>query len=250
MRTGQGYRGAVSTPEGFLAAEPSDHAARARWPLQLRDLVREWQAASDPGKAAALRDRTWVLLYGVVACFIRGRGRTLPSLLADLPDVAAEKALDLMRQLDSRAWNPARATPEQVRAYVALAVKHALIDLARLHDSHSLESGTHQAPEGSAAPVQDAAIDGKSYAAAIVACLSRLTARNRAAWCFRVLLEMTTDQIARHPRVCMKPGAVDVMLFRARAAMRRCLADSGVDTATMPPGTYVHLWEAIEGAES
>jgi len=240
----------MSAPRTFPAVEPFGEAAQARWPLRLRDLVSQWHDARDPATAVTARECTWTLLYGAVACFVRGRGRSLPSLLAnDLPDVAAEKALDLMRQIESRAWDPSQSSPEQVRAYVALAVKHALVDLTRIHDRRSLDRPTVDDHEASAPAAQETAMDGKAYAAGILACLSRLTERNRVAWCLRVLLEMTTEQIARHPSVHMSPGAVDVMLYRVRGAMRRCLAKSALDTAAMPPGTYVHLWEAMDGGE-
>ena len=211
----------------------------------MSELVERWFAASDPKTSATYRNATWILLYGVVAASVRSRARGVGSVgLDDQRDIAAQKVLDLMRRLDARAWDPSRAAPEQVRAYVASAARHAVLDFAR---SRALEGLGAEGPERAMAPTQEQSLDGRACAAAIVGCLSRLAERTKVAWCLRVLLELSSEQIARHPSIRMTPGAVDVMLFRVREAMRKCLASRGVDPAAMPPGTYVHLWESIAG---
>jgi len=240
----------MSGPEELSSVEPSDDSAPAGWAMRLRELVAGWFGAADERTAASLRGETWILLYGIVAMCVRSRARSLRSLGADdQRDIAAQKALDLMRQLDARSWDPTRAAPEQVRAYVVFTARHALLDYAgsRSRDVVGFDE-TEGAGRtlGGSSPTQEATIDSRACAAAIVACLSSIPERNRAAWCLRVLLELTSEQIGRHPLVRMTPGAVDVLLFRVRAVMRRCLLGKGVDAKALPTGTYVRLWESLE----
>jgi hypothetical protein len=61
-------------------------------------------------------------------------------------------------------------------------------------------------------------------------------------WIFRVFLEMSTRQIAAHPEIAMKPGAVDVALARTRDKVRVCMKRRGFDPRDMPPGTFAVLW--------
>jgi len=239
----------VSHP-GELFAIGASEESRTRWPHRLSELVGRWFGAPDPKASAVFRNDAWILLYGIVAASVRSRARGVGSIAADdQRDIAAQKVLDLMRRLDERAWDPSRAAPEQVRAYVVSAARHAVVDFARSRALEGAGADGAEAPERATAPTQEQTLDGRTCAAAIVACLSRLAARTKAAWCLRVLLELSSEQIARHPSIGMTPGAVDVMLFRVREAMRKCLASRGVDPATLPPGTYVHLWESIAGGQ-
>lgn len=205
---------------------------------------------------AASREQVWILLYAVVVANVRARARGVRSVgPEDVHDIAAQKTLDLMRQLDAGSWEPARATPEQIRAYVVSTARNAVVDFAKSQRIQLVPLGGDDPaggddrpfPTPASAATQDAAVDGKSCAAAILACLSNLTPKNRVVWYLRILLELTSQQIARHPSVRMRPGAVDVMLFRLRAAMRRCLAGRGVDPTSIPPGTFAWLWESIQG---
>lgn len=246
----------MNPPDTLHAPDPSGQAARTRWPHRLAHLVAEALAADDPSAAGRSREQAWILLYGVLAAYVRSRAGTIRSLgREDVRDVAAEKALDLMRQIDARSWDPSHAAPEQIRAYVIAAARNAVVDHAKSHrvelvplDAGEGEGADAAAPAALAvAPTQEAVVDGRGYAAAILACLSNLTPKNRIVWYLRILLELTSQQIARHPSVRMRPGAVDVMLFRLRAAMRRCLAGRGVDPTSIPPGTFAWLWESIQG---
>ena len=81
---------------------------------------------------------------------------------------------------------------------------------------------------------------------AIRECLSHLTPRARKVWYLRVLLELPSQEVARHPEVQMTRTSVDVTFFRARAAVRRCLRTRSLDWDRVPEGTFVQLWELLE----
>ena len=77
-------------------------------------------------------------------------------------------------------------------------------------------------------------------------CLGKLQPRTRLVWYFRVIHEMPSALIARHPKVTLNPGHIDVILQRARDAIRACMNEKGLDPGDMPTGTFVGLWEFLE----
>ena len=121
----------MSHPGDLLAIGASEES-RTQWPQRMSELVERWFGATDPKAAGALRNAVWILLYGIVAACVRGRARGIGSITVDdQRDIAAQKVLDLMRRLDARAWDPSHAAPEQIRAYVVSAARHAVLDFAR-----------------------------------------------------------------------------------------------------------------------
>jgi hypothetical protein len=58
---------------------------------------------------------------------------------------------------------------------------------------------------------------------------------------------MTSEEIARHPCVNTSVGGVHLMLHRCRHRLKRCLASKGFEPARMPAGTFVALWDLVEG---
>ena len=54
----------------------------------------------------------------------------------------------------------------------------------------------------------------------------------------------STKEIAAHPLVSLKAGHVNVLLHRAREAMRTCMRSKGHEPRDMPVGTFVELWKA------
>jgi len=166
-------------------------------------------------------------------------------------DIASEKASDLLRRLDSNDWNPADSTAAQLCGFLATVARNGVVDL------HRLKRREVSAPEGFDVPSTSgawgghdatgespaSAVDGATYARAILACASALSLRARRAWCLRVFYELESADIARDPGVATTPAGVDAMLARCREQMRLCLQGKGLPIGPLPPGTFVRLWD-------
>jgi len=228
-----------------LAEPRPERASRAEWP----ERIRHWAIAAanhaDQGAAATARGELWVLLHAALTLCVRVRarraGRFCPE---DAHDLVAQKTLELMAQIDSGTWDPATAETEKIHAFVFAVAGHGVTDVTRARRSE--ERRTVEVLVPSVTADQEAWMDGAVYAEAIRECLSHLTPRARKVWYLRVLLELPSQEVARHPEVQMTRTSVDVTFFRARAAVRRCLRTRSLDWDRVPEGTFVQLWELLE----
>jgi hypothetical protein len=60
---------------------------------------------------------------------------------------------------------------------------------------------------------------------------------------------MSSKRIAVHPEILLKPGHVDVLLQRARKAIRDCMTKKHQDPEEIPPGAFAEIWAAFEAEE-
>lgn len=216
---------------------------RVEWPDGIRRWAIEVGSARDAAGAAHARAELWVLLHAALTLCVRVRARRAGSVPPeDAHDLVAQKTLELMTQIDSGAWDPGASEAEKIRSFVFSVAGHGVVDLTRARRwEPEMET---QAPF--VVPSQESWVDSAIYAGAIRECLSRLTPRARAIWYMRVLLEMPSREVARHPQVRMTRGGVDVTLFRARAAVRSCLRARSLDWNRVPEGTFAQLWDLLE----
>ena len=215
------------------------------WPDGIRRGAIAVGREREQGGTGKARGELWVLLHAALSLCVRVRARRAGDVHPeDTHDLVAQKALELMTQIDAGTWDPATADVEQIRAFVFTVAGHGVLNLVRTRRSELDRRDVLQVPAVMAA--QDAWMDGAVYAEAIRQCLARLTPRARTVWYLRVLLELPSQEVARHPQVRMTRTSVDVTLFRARAAVRRCLEERSLDWDRMPEGTFVQLWELLE----
>jgi DNA-directed RNA polymerase specialized sigma24 family protein len=88
-------------------------------------------------------------------------------------------------------------------------------------------------------------VERREFARALRKCAEALDARSRLIWFFRVFYSMATKDIAIHPNIDLKTGHVDVLLQRARKAIRKCMQSSGFDPNEIPRGAFAELWSAF-----
>jgi hypothetical protein len=62
-----------------------------------------------------------------------------------------------------------------------------------------------------------------------------------------VFLERPSREIAG--RLGVKESHVDVIVQRARAALRECMRKKGHPDTALMPGAFVEIWSAIAGSE-
>lgn len=219
---------------------------RPEWPDGIRRMAIEVRKGLDAPGAAHARAELWVLLHAALTLCVRIRARRAGSVPPeDAHDLVAQKTLELMTQIDSGAWDPAASEAEQIRSFVFSVAGHGVVDLTRARRAEP-EGVEIQTRAPFVVPSQESWLDSAIYAGAIRECLARLTPRARAIWYMRVLLEMPSREVARHPQVGMTRAGVDVTLFRARAAVRSCLRTRSLDWSRVPEGTFAQLWDLLE----
>lgn len=226
-----------------------------RWPVRVLELCERLAPPPDGQPACArtharARDELWVLLHGALMRYLRDHaGATGRMQREDLEDLASAKALDLATAAEYGRWKVAGRSPAEVASYLSTTARNALVDAYRLLGRElpletDVESSAGDSLLSSVPDVLSpgAMLEAVQYADALADCVDALAPRARAAWMLRVLLDMPTRAIARHPAVGLKAGHVDVILQRCRGAMRGCMRSKGHDTDLMPPGTFALLW--------
>jgi RNA polymerase sigma factor (sigma-70 family) len=171
---------------------------------------------------------------------------------ADLEDIAAQKSLDLLRKSEQGEWDPTGRSPGEITNFLATVARNGLLDFVRKDKRHVRPdsdaepvwetrefNSRGQASQGVSPSLQ---VERREFVEGLRECADELQARSRRVWFFRVFLEMSSKEIAAHPEVMLKPGHVDVILQRAREAIRDCMARKGFDAQDIPPGTFSELW--------
>ncbi len=230
---------------------PGDDAS-ASWPDRLRELGARLASRFSREDSGPVVGEIWILLNLALKKYVRKHGHRVGGLSADdVSDVAGEKALDLLRRIDSKSWNPAELTSAQLCGYLATIARNGVVDLHRLRRREvSAHDGLDVPLTSGAWGGRDAdevsptsGVDGAAYAQAISDCAAELSARARRAWYLRIFYEIGSADIARDPLVATTPAGVDAMLARCREQMRSCLAGKGFAIGPLPPGTFVRLWD-------
>ncbi len=235
-------------------ADPSFRpgAARetARWPARVIALGDACRTARDPAARARALGELWTLVHLGLARYVRQHAARLGSLEPeDVRDIAAEKALDLVRKLEAGEWDPREASPAQLCAFLSTLARNGLVDhlraagtaRARLRpqpEQLAEEPRPHEAPSRALCRIL--------FPRALLDCLAPLSPRARRIWLLRAFYDLPSKSIARHPDVRVSPAAVDMTLARVRIALRRCMRGKGFDVRDLPAGTFAAVWEALE----
>jgi RNA polymerase sigma factor (sigma-70 family) len=230
-------------------------SAVPQWPLEIARLQATLRSTSCDMARDTLRGALWRLLFEALSRHLRFHGRSAPAAEpADLEDIAASKALEMLSRAESGAWDLSGRSAAEISGYVASAARHGWVDHVQRSARHvrlandealdpRVERGRHPArPEDSPANRTEA----REIASALRACVERLPERERRVWLFRAYYEMSSRTIAQHPLISLNAAHVDVVAQRARAAVRECMTRKGHDVGDLPPGTFVDLWEVLE----
>jgi len=225
---------------------PSAPAYTAHWPGQVAAAL-ECLRGAGPERREPLRARLWPLLHaGLYACLRAQAGRVPAASAEDLEDLASQKALELLLRAEQGTWTVEGRTVPEVAGYVARVARHALVDLAR---SRGRESPPPDDPDAWDAAVADRldpsprpedALAAREFARALHDCVATLAPRSRQAWFRRVFLERPSREIAAG--LGLQAAHVDVVVQRARAALRDCMRRGGHRDIEVRSGLFVELW--------
>ena len=221
-----------------------------QWPARLLTLLRGLSThADDP-----LRGEAWSLLTTALHAKLLHQsallGRVDPAVLED---IAAEKALDLFRRVESGTWDVTGRGPAELSGFLDRTARNGLVDHFRRHGRHlnledaaQLDTLDADAATGRRdATAASGPAEGAEFARALAECVGKLKERARAIWIFRVFYEMSSKEIARHPEIGITPGNVDVILQRSREALSDCMHRKGLSAEDLPPGAFAEIWSVF-----
>jgi RNA polymerase sigma factor (sigma-70 family) len=165
----------------------------------------------------------------------------------DLKDIASEKALAFLQHAREPVWSAEVTHPGQVCSYFSTLAHNGLMDHFRSRRRWVQPSDVETARESiSSAPSQpETYVVRRQFAEALRDCTNTLPAKARVSWFLRVMLNMSTREIASHPRVRMNVAAVDMMLSRTRKTVREQMREKGFEPQDIPPGTLTLLWLSV-----
>lgn len=223
----------------------------ARWPLELARLQSAILAAGDDAARDAARGEVWRLLFQALTRFLRFHSRTARGAdPAVLEDIAADKALDLLLRAESGAWDLAGRTAGEIAGYVSRTARFGWIDHAQRASRFTAEAeGLERGAPGHLSTSRESAADraeAREFTAALRGCVEALPARGRRVWFFRAYYEMNSRDIAAHPLVGVNAAHVDVLVQRARGALRDCLLAKGHVLEGEPSTAFIDLWDLLD----
>jgi RNA polymerase sigma factor (sigma-70 family) len=232
-----------------------DRAGDAQWPHEIARLQSAVQATG-PGTARDhLRGRLWRLLFEALMRFLRIHDRHSHSTAcADLEDIAAAKALEILSRAESGAWDSSGRSAAEISGYLSSAARFGWIDHiqrrtreVRIPDDAGAESLLEHDATGTASSPESPTVsaEARELADALRACVERLPDRERRVWFYRAYYEMSSREIAVHPQVRLNAPHVDVVLQRTRGALRDCMRGKGHELTDLPAGAFVDLWEML-----
>lgn len=234
-----------------LAEAPADDPA---WATELAGLCTRISATASGvvPDADGLRDRLWLILRLALLRYLRVHGARFSSIRAeDLEDLGAQKSLELVDRIVSGALELGGRSGGQIAGFLSVTARNAVLDLARRDgrlvrpEDHEWERQVNRPSEQSARPSDsDDRIEAVEFSRDLLRCLGGLQPRSRLIWFFRAFYELSSREIASHPRVRLESAHVDVLMQRSREAIQTCLARAGHDAGHIPAGTYALVWEA------
>lgn len=243
--------------EAILRSDDESMTAAAQppvpqWPEHLKRLADRLETTSGPVEREAVGAEVWQLLHLALRGYLtRHCARYHWRSREDLEDLAARKALELLNRLIAGQWIVADRSAPEIARFLGTVAHNSLADLIRANQRRreigeayddDLGSDATTAPMGKL-PAPEVLLERREYAHALRHCVGELSGRAQRIWFYRILLEMPSKQIARHPEIGLKAPHVDVILQRCRKAIRKCMRRKGHQPQDMPPGTFVELWK-------
>lgn len=228
---------------------------RSRWSDRIRTLSLDWRSSPTAEQRSRIVSELWVLVNTALARYVRLHSRSYGHVdPEDVRDIASEKTVAFLRNLESGTRDLGELQSSQMCSYLSVLARNGLVDALRkasrngareLHDDGNL--GTPVAPESDGAEVT---LRHQEFLRAICNCVATLSPRAQTAWFFRAFLDMPSKAIAAHPDIGMTSTAVDMLLSRTRRSLAECMESKGFNSDDAPPGTFVALWELLNGGET
>lgn len=248
--------GEVVAEAGDVRMAGEGQGAYPRWPVRIIELARAWKGAAGAGARQPLLGELWLLLNGALLRFLEPAAAGRPFFVDPevRRDIASEKALGLVRKLESGEWDPGASPPGQLFAFLGVVARNGLADYERTSAAErrraeriesaaeELDHWTHPHPEE---PSPETAAWRERFAGGLLECLRSLTPRSQVIWFLKVFYELGSRDVGRHPELNMKAGAVDVAWGRCRRQVRSCLETRGFSNRALPVGTFTTLWQAF-----
>jgi RNA polymerase sigma factor (sigma-70 family) len=237
----------MSTVDPHIASDSG-----SRWPDRIRSLSLAWRHAKAVDQRRRILAELLPLVNAAVARYVRLHGESVGRVNAeDVRDIASEKSVAFLRNLESGGRELADLHDAQIRAYLSVLARNGLVDALRKSSRRAaVELPTRDLPGHPLAPETDGAeimLRHREFLRTLCECVSTVTPRARRVWFLRVFLDMPTKAIASHPDVRMTPAAVDMMFSRTRKVVRDCMAAKEYNADDAPPGTFMALWELLDG---
>jgi DNA-directed RNA polymerase specialized sigma24 family protein len=222
--------------------EPDPH-----WPEKILQLCHQLPDVSSVTERNRVLGDLWVLANLAISRYVRYHAHTSPVDPEDVKDIASEKAMAFLQHANEPAWTNGGTHPGQVCSYFSTLAHNGLMDHFRSRrrwvEPSALdvvrESGVQTSPHPESQLVR------RQFVEALRDCAGELTPKARIGWFLRVMLNMSSRDIAQHPSVQMNVAAVDMMLSRARKTISDRMREKGFDPQEIPPGTLALLWMSV-----
>ena len=217
------------------------------WPLELAAAITELRSASGDRRDAS-RGRLWRVLHASLFAAARAQARRVMSASAeDLEDLASAKALELLGRAEEGMWDTTGRPPHEIAGFVTRVARNGLIDLARrrgLESPAASDEGAWDAPIEDPSASPDEALAAREFVTALAACVGSLAPRSRQVWFRRVFHGVASRELAL--LTGLQAAHVDVIVSRARAALRGCMEARGFCSEDVRPGAFAALWPGVE----
>jgi DNA-directed RNA polymerase specialized sigma24 family protein len=215
----------------------------ARWPEKVVGLCHELSSATTEPERRRIVSEIWLLVNAALCKYVRFNSRAYALDPEDVRDIASEKSLAFIHQLLDPARGFDASEPARVCAYFSTLARNGLVDhIRRLERQRNAGDGAghiHVVPD------PEMTISTDEFTEALKQAILGLSSKPRTIWFFRVMLEMSSNEIGRHPVVQMRATAVDMALSRARLSIRRAMKKRGFSPHEIPPGTLATLWDTL-----
>ena len=241
-------------------ADSSSHEVRSPrgpgWPERFRSACTQLRGDNPRADARAMqeaRSNLWLDLNSILFHYLRIHGERFGGVaVEDLEDLASQKCIELMQRLESGSLNFDERDPGEILAFFSSVARNGLLHVLR-KAGHGAEPQEIEIPDGNYGRwigerktfAPEARAESREFATAMQECAGQLEGRARLIWFFRVFYDMRSKDIAQHPEVQLKASHVDVILQRARNAVKTCMQSQGHDTASIPAGVLPRLWRAF-----
>lgn len=218
--------------------------AAPAWAAQVACAVHGLQSAP-PTEAEAARIRLWKLLHASLFAALRHQAcRVARFTREDLEDLASAKALELLRQVESRKWSIEGRHAGEVGGFLLRVARNGLVDLARSRTREVLPA-TGAGPANEVAEMEDPAdiTATREFVASLERCVDGLQPRARAVWYRAAVLERPSRETAA--ALGLTVGNVDVIAQRTRATLVECMARGGHRSTEVSARAFVRLWADV-----
>ena len=229
----------------------STESPAPQWAIRLRYLCNKLTPGEQPSSNDANIQEIWQIAHLRLHRYLKYHCARIGGCDPDdLQDIASQKSLELLRNLNTTGGRITDLDAHNLPGYLSTVARNGLV--ASLREKRrgpvSVEDGGETAEKrmldvSNPHDRPDMRLASKDFAVALRICAEQLEERARSMWFMRVFYDMPSKTIAAHPRIELKASHVDVVLQRSRATMQKCMHKKGYHREDMPPGTFIAVWQ-------